>query len=198
MRDAARGLAVGALMLGGALLGGCDDAEPMRALGPAPNTARSASMTIAATDVDGVLRAYLARQGFTGRVASTLETRLGRRVDRRLADIGRKLWFDPIHALNNDNTCAGCHSPTNGFGDTQPIAIGIDNNGIVGEGRRGPRNQRRAPMMINTAFYPTLMWNSRFSAASGDPFDNRQGFVFPAPEGSSLSGEPHLLTAQAF
>ena len=26
----------------------------------------------------------------------------------------------------DDNTCAGYHSPTNGFGDTQPIAIGIE------------------------------------------------------------------------
>jgi cytochrome c peroxidase len=42
------------------------------------------------------------------------------------------------------------------------------------------------------------MWNSRFFSRSGDPFDNRQGFVFPAPEGTTLSRLPHLLTAQAF
>jgi cytochrome c peroxidase len=42
------------------------------------------------------------------------------------------------------------------------------------------------------------MWNSRFHARSGDPFDNRKGFVFPAPEGQTLSYLPHLLTAQAF
>jgi cytochrome c peroxidase len=194
MHDATRLRGLGALVLGGVMLGGCGDAAPTRALGPAS----SASTSIAVTDIDVVLRDYLANQGFTGRIAATLETRLGRHIDKKLADIGRNLWFDPIHALNNDNTCAGCHSPTNGFGDTQPIAIGIENNGIVGPGRRGPRNQRRAPMMINTAFYPTLMWNSRFSSTSGDPFDNRQGFVFPPPEGSTLSSEPHLLTAQAF
>jgi len=150
------------------------------------------------TDLDTVLRAYLASHGFTGRIGSTLEARLGRRIDKQLAEVGRQLWFDPIHGLNDDNTCAGCHSPTNGFGDTQSIAIGIDNNGIVGPGRTGPRNQRRSPMVINTAFYPTLMWNSRFHARSGDPFDNRQGFAFPAPEGTTLSYLPHLLTAQAF
>ena len=174
-------------------LGACSDFEPARAVSPADPT-----RSIIGDGVDAELRAYLAQLGFTGRVASTLESRLGRRVDRQLADIGRNLWFDPIHALNNDNTCAGCHSPTNGFGDTQPIAIGIENNGIVGPGRTGPRNQRRAPMMINTAFYPTLMWNSRFSATSGNPFDNSKGFVFPAPEGQTLSYLPHLLTAQAF
>jgi cytochrome c peroxidase len=108
------------------------------------------------------------------------------------------LWFDPITGLNDDNACAGCHSPTNGFGDTQSIAIGIDNNGIVGVDRRGPRNQRRSPLMINTAFYPTLMWNSRFRSLSGDPFDNHAGFRFPPPEGTSLSRLSHLLVAQAF
>jgi cytochrome c peroxidase len=53
-------------------------------------------------------------------------------------------------------------------------------------------------MMINTVFYPTLMWTSRFSARSGNPFDNRHGFEFPPPEGPTLSFLPHLLTAQAF
>src|SRR5262245_18167055 len=124
--------------------------------------------------------------------------RLGRRIDHQLADLGRQLWFNPIQGLNNDNTCAGCHSPTNGFGDTQPIAIGIDNNGIVGPGRTGPRNQRPTPMAINTAVYPTLMWNSRFNAPSGDRFYNSRGFVLPDPEGRTLSYLPHLLTAQAF
>ena len=186
-----------ALLLASAALGGCSDLYPTRVVNPTSPPID----TIAVGDLDVLLHGYLSRLGFTGRIASTLETRLGRPVDHDLADIGRQLWFDPIHGLNNDNTCAGCHSPTNGFGDTQSIAIGIDNNGIVGSGpngRMGPRNQRRTPMMINTAFYPTLMWNSRFNAPSGDPFDNSKGFVFPDPEGRSLSFLPHLLTAQAF
>jgi cytochrome c peroxidase len=148
--------------------------------------------------LDQRLSSTLAAQGFTGRIESTLTQRLGRPLNPQLANIGRLLWFDTITGLNNDNTCAGCHSPTNGFGDSQPIAIGIDNNGIVGPGRTGPRNQRRAPMVINTAFYPNLMWNSRFASVSGDPFDNTLGFLFPPPEGTSLSYEPHLLVSQAF
>lgn len=181
------------LLLALVLLGGCADLEHDRAMGPtAPAPAK------ATAGLDAALRTYLSSHGFTGRIASTLESRLGRKIDRQLADLGRLLWFDPIQGLNDDNTCGGCHSPTNGFGDTQPIAIGIDNNGIVGPGRTGPRNQRRSPMVINTALYPTLMWNSRFHAVSGDPFDNRLGFVFPDPEGLTLSYLPNLLTAQAF
>ena len=151
-----------------------------------------------AGELDRDLTLVLQQQGFTGKIESTLERRLGRPVDGRLANLGRLLWFDTLTGLNDDNTCAGCHSPTNGFGDTQSIAIGIENNGIVGPGRTGPRNQRRAPSALNTAFYPNLMWDSRFASLSGDPFDNRAGFAFPEPEGTSLSYLPHLLDAQAF
>lgn len=160
--------------------------------------ARSPGAPMSDRALDQVLTTVLRDAGFTGRIESTLEQRLGRRLDRRLANIGRLLWFDTLTGLNDDNSCAGCHSPTAGFGDTQSIAIGIDNNGIVGPNRAGPRNMRRSPAVINTAFFPTLMWNSRFRAVSGDPFDSSAGLSFPAPEGMALSYLPHLLTAQAF
>ena len=148
--------------------------------------------------LDRELAAVLASANFTGRVEASLEPRLGRRLNRQLADLGRLLWFDTITGLNDDNTCAGCHSPTAAFGDTQSIAIGIDNNSVVGPNRQGPRNMRRSPTVINSAFYPHLMWNSRFRALSTDPFDNSAGWLFPEPEGLSLSYQPHLLAAQAF
>ena len=148
--------------------------------------------------IDDQLTARLQDLGFTGSIQSTLEQRLGRKVDPKLADLGRLLWFDTIGGLNDDNTCGGCHSPTNGFGDTQSIAIGIGNNGVVGPHRTGPRNQRRTPMAINTPFFPTLMWNSRFASLSRDPFRNESGFQFPDPEGMMLSRFDHLLQAQAF
>jgi cytochrome c peroxidase len=144
------------------------------------------------------LTAALQQLGFTGRIESTLEQRLGRTIDNQLADLGRNLFHDTIVGLNNDNSCSGCHAATAGFGDTQSIAIGIDNNFIVGPDRLGPRNQRRTPMAANTVFFPTLMWNSRFASLSGNPFDNSAGFSFPPPEGLTLSSEPHLLVAQAF
>ncbi len=148
--------------------------------------------------LDQQLAAVLAQQGFTGRIDSTVEQRIGHHIDNQLADLGRLLFFDTVGGLNNDNNCSGCHSPTNGFGDTQSIAIGVDNNGIVGPHRTGPRNQRRTPMAGNTAFFPNLMWNSRFASLSNSPFDNSAGFLFPPPEGLTLSYQPHLLVAQAF
>jgi cytochrome c peroxidase len=152
--------------------------------------------------LDDELSAALSREGFTGKVGQSLTARLGRNLDPVLADLGRNLWFDKIGSLHSDNSCGGCHSPTNGLGDTQSIAIGIQNNNTVGPDRTGPRNQRRTPMAINVAFYPKLMWNGRFFATSGDPFDNSQGFTFPAPEGTTRfpASDPiitHLLIAHA-
>src|SRR4051812_7252019 len=88
-------------------------------------------------DLDQQLTARLNELAFTGEAGSSIQTRLHRPIDRARADLGRLLWFDTITGLNNDNTCAGCHSPTRGLSDTQSIAIGIDNNGIVGPGRAG-------------------------------------------------------------
>ena len=180
------------------LLGACTDSDVGRVTAPAPAVTTNAVVAKRPGDLDAALRGYLNQLGYTGRIAPTLEARLGRKIDRQLAEVGRMLWFDPITALRGDNACAGCHSPTDGFGDSQSIAIGIENNGIVGADRRGPRNQRRSPMIINTVFYPTLMWNSRFRSLSGDPFDNSAGFQFPPPEERSLSSVAHLLVAQAF
>jgi len=148
--------------------------------------------------LDEQLQNVLNEHAFTGTMHQQLETRLGRKIDNQLADLGRLAFHDSFLGLNNDNSCSGCHAAAVGFGDTQSIAIGIDNNNIVGPDRAGPRNQRRAPMVLNNVFYPRLMWNSRFASLSGSPFDNSAGFRFPPPEGMSLSFLPHLLSAQAF
>lgn len=145
--------------------------------------------------LDRTLERVLRNAGFTGRIEATLETRLGRPIDSALADLGRLLFFDKVLGLHDDNSCAGCHSPAFGFGDSQPMAIGVDNNNIVGPNRHGPRNQRRSPFAANTIFYPALMWTPRFVALSGDPFNPAGGFKFPPPE-NVVTGEPTLLAAQ--
>jgi cytochrome c peroxidase len=148
---------------------------------------------------DRQLAALLVRSGFTGAIESTLETRLGRPIDQRLADLGRLIYFDNIQGLHSDNSCAGCHTPAFGFGDSQSIAIGVDNNTLVGPDRAGPRNQRKAPPVINSAFFPKQMLNGRFLALSGDPFDNSMGFQFPLPEGTTKfpPNDPQIRTLLA-
>ncbi len=165
-------------------------------------TAAGSAASAEGGGLDRQLIAALHAAGFTGRVEQSLPQRLGRPVNAQLADLGRLLWFDKSGGLHSDNTCGGCHSPATGFGDSQSIAIGIQNNDLVGPHREGPRNQRRTPTAANTAFYPKLMWNGRFASLSGDPFDNSAGFSFPQPEGTTRFGpyDPivtHLLIAQA-
>lgn len=149
--------------------------------------------------LDDHLSDVLSRAGFTGRIESTLPTRLGRPVDRRLANLGRLIYFDNIQGLHDDNSCAGCHTPAFGFGDSQSIAIGVQNNAVVGPRRAGPRNQRKAPLVINSAFFPRQMLNGRFASLSGDPFDNSMGFEFPPPEGTTQfpPGDPLIRTLLA-
>lgn len=138
----------------------------------------------ASPDIDQELKSQLASAGFQGKTQESLEKRLGRSLDPKLVEVGRLMFFDKMQGLHRDNSCAGCHAPAAGFGDFKSIAIGVDSNDIVGASRKGPRNQRRTPSVINNAFYPALMWNGRFLAPSGDPFDNSLGFAFPDPEGN--------------
>jgi cytochrome c peroxidase len=164
------------------------------------------------------LSAALSAAKFTGDIEQTfrkkIERNLGRPINPKLANLGRLLWFDKFQSLGRDNSCGGCHSPTNGMGDTQPVAIGVQNNNLVGPHRAGPRNQRRAPTVVNAALYPNVMWNSRLASVARNPFDTSLGFslsVFPVPEDlgtptapirfssaqNHLHGVTHLLQAQA-
>ncbi len=148
--------------------------------------------------IDEWLQGELVDREFDGRIEEKLVEHLGRPINAERAELGRLLFFDPITSLTEDNSCSGCHGPNSAFNDANSISIGVGNNGIVGPGRRGPHNQRRAPTIVNAVFYQALMWDSRFRSLSFDPFDNSRGFSFPEPEGLSLSGLEHLLVAQAF
>jgi cytochrome c peroxidase len=45
-------------------------------------------------DLDSALAAALKQAGFTRNIQATLEGRLGRKIDKKLANLGRLLWFD--------------------------------------------------------------------------------------------------------
>ena len=123
-------------------------------------------------ELDQELQLQLSLMGIDGRIEERFTDMLGREVDLDLADIGRLLFFDPILSITRDNSCAGCHAPNASFNDAKSISVGVDNNGIVGPNRSGPFNLRRAPTIINAAFYPNLMWDGRFASESLDGFDN--------------------------
>jgi hypothetical protein len=47
-------------------------------------------------ELDAALGAVLGQQGFTGRVGQSVEARLGRKVDDKLADLGRLAFHDSL------------------------------------------------------------------------------------------------------
>src|SRR5262245_36108089 len=114
-------------MIAAAAMAGCSEVpEDAEAVQASALTAESE-----ASRIDRDLTRVLREAGFTGTIESTLQSRLHRAINPQLADLGRLIWFDKAGGLHSDNTCAGCHSPTDGFGDTQSIAIGVQNNNLV-------------------------------------------------------------------
>ena len=70
-----------ALLTAVLVLGACSDMDPAGITGDTPFPLSSATLN----DTDAALQGYLASLGYTGRVASMLETRLGRRIDGTMA-----------------------------------------------------------------------------------------------------------------
>ena len=62
--------------------------------------------------LDDQLSTVLNHHGFTGRVGSSMEQRLGRKIDNQLADLGRNLFHDTIVGLNNDNSVRRLKGPS--------------------------------------------------------------------------------------
>src|SRR5690348_7243775 len=81
----------------------------------------------AAQPIDAQLKAALQQAQFTGEIESHLTQRLGRPVNPALAELGRLLFFDKAGGVHKDNMCGGCHAPANGMGDSQTMAIGVQN-----------------------------------------------------------------------
>ena len=75
------------------------------------------------SQLDQALETVLRQAGFTGRIQTTLEQRLGHRVDARLANVGRLLWFDTITGLNNDNASVENRPPWS------PVVLDGDRSG---------------------------------------------------------------------
>jgi cytochrome c peroxidase len=68
------------------------------------------------------------------------------------AELGRKLFFDPILSGSGVRSCASCHNPGLSWGDGLPRA--------VGEGQA--TMALRAPTLIDIAWIPRLGWDGKF------------------------------------
>ena len=70
------------------------------------------------------------------------------------AELGRKLFFDPVLSADRSLSCSSCHQPEHGFADPRPLSLGVG-------GQPGLRN---APSLFNRGFGTRFMWDGRFEA----------------------------------
>lgn len=66
-----------------------------------------------------------------------------------LAEVGRRLFFDPSLSSTGDVACATCHSPRRSFTNGLPKGVGV----------HGRQTQRNVPSLLNVAFRPVLRWD---------------------------------------
>lgn len=72
-------------------------------------------------------------------------------VIKSKAELGKKLFFDPILSKDSTVSCASCHKPEHGFGDDKAVSLGIN-------GQKGDRN---TPTIFNTSHLKFLFWDGR-------------------------------------
>ena len=67
------------------------------------------------------------------------------------ADLGKRLFFDPILSLDSSLSCSSCHKPEFAFADTVAFSIGF-------HGNKGLRN---APSVMNMSDRSSFFWDGR-------------------------------------
>src|SRR5688572_25264177 len=70
---------------------------------------------------------------------------------RNKAELGKRLFFDPILSKDRTVSCASCHKPSSAFADTLMVSKGVG-------GRKGTRN---TPSVMNLRFQRTFFWDGR-------------------------------------
>jgi len=67
------------------------------------------------------------------------------------AELGRRLFFDPVLSADGTVSCASCHQPKHGFASPDAVSIGIG-------GQKGTRN---APTVLNRGYGKVFSWDGR-------------------------------------
>lgn len=67
------------------------------------------------------------------------------------AELGRRLFFDPLLSRDRTISCASCHKPAFAFADTAAVSLGV-------KGRKGTRN---TPTAMNVLLQKSFFWDGR-------------------------------------
>lgn len=73
-------------------------------------------------------------------------------TNRKITELGKLLFFDPILSANNERACASCHRPELAFTDGKAKSVALDFQGNVG---------RNSPTILNAALQRSYFYDSR-------------------------------------
>jgi cytochrome c peroxidase len=73
-------------------------------------------------------------------------------TNKKIIELGKLLFFDPILSANNERACASCHKPELAFTDGKAKSVAFDFEGNVG---------RNSPTILNAALQRSYFYDSR-------------------------------------
>jgi cytochrome c peroxidase len=103
---------------------------------------------------------------------------------RLRADLGKRLFFDPILSADRTISCASCHKPEVAFADDRAVSAGVG-------GKVGTRN---TPSVMNTSGRTMLFWDGRTETLEDQaifPIENPVEMALPIAEAlQRLNADP--------
>lgn len=105
------------------------------------------------------------------------------------AELGRRLFFDPVLSGDRTVSCASCHKPEHAFADNVALSPGV-------QGRLGVRN---TPTVMNSSGRTSMFWDGRAETLEDQaifPIENPLEMDLPVGEAlRRLNGDPHYAAA---
>jgi hypothetical protein len=96
--------------------------------------------------------ALLRATGFIGAVDRPARAETSPR-EQVLAELGRRLFFDPVVSRSGERACASCHAPDHGFSD--PSRVSEDDVGLT---------VRHSQTLIDGHLNPSAHWDGEFES----------------------------------
>jgi len=135
------------------------------------------------------LAAWLARQDAPAAPLGLPALPAAAADEARAAELGRRLFFDPVLSADRSVSCASCHAPEKGFADSQPFSSGVG----------GRKTTRNAPTILNRAYGKSFFWDGRaptLEAQVLEPIENPLEMALALDEAlARLEEEPAYRTA---
>ena len=111
------------------------------------------------------------------------------RIEPKVADLGRLLFFEPLLSESKTVSCAHCHEPKRGWSDGRAVAQGFGARGVGRNRRGGVALRRGTPGLWNASFQQRLFWDGRATNLE----DQAEGPLFHPDE---MRMTPEALSAR--